>query len=132
MYLFGWVDEAEQRVTGLSLPGMLSFLVHGDATKPVTGLHAFPPEDRPPVNPVFQAFHAMVGIGMVLIGLALLGAFLWWRGTLFETRWLLWLLVFAVLGPQLANQLGWFAAEVGRQPWIVYGLLRTADGCRPS
>jgi cytochrome d ubiquinol oxidase subunit I len=132
MYLFGWVNEADQRVTGLSLPGMLSFLVHGDTTKPVTGLTAFPPQDRPPVNPVFQAFHAMVGIGMVLIGLALLGAFLWWRGTLFETRWLLWILVFAVLGPQAANQLGWFTAEVGRQPWIVYGLMRTAAGVSPS
>jgi len=132
MYLFGWVNEADQRVTGLSLPGMLSFLVHGDTTKPVTGLTAFPPQDRPPVNPVFQAFHVMVGVGMVLIGLSLLGAFLWWRGTLFETRWLLWILVFAVLGPQAANQLGWFAAEVGRQPWIVYGLMRTAAGVSPS
>ncbi len=132
MYLFGWVNEADQRVTGLSLPGMLSFLVHGDTTKPVTGLTAFPPQDRPPVNPVFQAFHAMVGIGTALIGLALLGAFLWWRGTLFETRWLLWILVFAVLGPQAANQLGWFTAEVGRQPWIVYGLMRTAAGVSPS
>ncbi|HXZ44939.1 MAG TPA: cytochrome ubiquinol oxidase subunit I, partial [archaeon] len=112
--------------------GMLSYLVHGDTTKPVTGLGAFAPEDRPPVNPVFQTFHAMVGIGMVLIGLSLLGAFLCWRGTLFETRWLLWIYVFAVLLPQAANQLGWFTAEVGRQPWIVYGVMRTAAGVSPS
>jgi cytochrome d ubiquinol oxidase subunit I len=132
MYLFGWVSESEQRVTGISVPGMLSFLVHGDAAKPVTGLTAFPPQDRPPVNPVFQAFHVMVGVGTILIGLSLLGAFLWWRGSLFEARWLLWIYVFAVLLPQAANQLGWFTAEVGRQPWIVYGLMRTAAGVSPS
>jgi cytochrome d ubiquinol oxidase subunit I len=132
MYLFGWVNEAEERTTGISLPGMLSFLLHGDTGKPVTGLAAFPREDRPPVNPVFQTFHAMVGIGMILIGLSLLGALLWWRGTLFETRWVLWIFVFAVLLPQAANQLGWFTAEVGRQPWIVYGLMRTAAGVSPS
>jgi len=132
MYLFGWVNEDEQRVIGVSVPGMLSLLTHGDASSPVTGLNAFPPEDRPPVNPVFQAFHAMVGIGMILIGLSLLGAILWWWGTLFEARWLLWMYVFAVLGPQAANQLGWFTAEVGRQPWIVYGLMRTTEGVSRS
>jgi cytochrome d ubiquinol oxidase subunit I len=130
--LFGWVDEERQRFVGVSIPGMLSFLVHGDASTPVTGLNAFPPQDRPPVTPVFQAYHAMVGIGTGLIGLSLLGAFLWWRGRLFEARWLLWVFVFAVLGPQVANQLGWFTAEVGRQPWIVYGLMRTADGVSPT
>jgi len=74
----------------------------------------------------------MVGVGMILIGISLLGAFLWWRGMLFESRWLLWIFVFAVLGPQAANQLGWFTAEVGRQPWIVYGVMRTAAGVSPS
>ena len=127
LYLFGWVNEGRQQTAGPSIPGMLSWMVHGDASKPVTGLNAIPPQDRPPVNPVFQAYHIMVGIGMALIGLALLGGLLWWRGTLPETRWLLWILVFAVLGPQAANQLGWFTAEVGRQPWIVYGVMRTAE-----
>ena len=129
MYLFGWVKEDEQRVIGSSIPGMLSLLARGDASAPVTGLSAFPPQDRPPVQAVFQSFHAMVAIGMALIALALLGAiFLWWLGTLHQTRWLLWLFVFAVAGPQLANQLGWFTAEVGRQPWIVYGVMRTTEG----
>jgi len=130
--LFGWVDEEAQRFVGVSVPGMLSFLIHGDASKPVIGLQAFPPQDRPPVNPVFQAYHAMIGMGTALIGLSLLGVFLWWRGSLFETRWLLRVFVVAVLGPQMANQLGWFTAEVGRQPWIVYGLMRTADAGSPS
>ncbi|HPE43120.1 MAG TPA: cytochrome ubiquinol oxidase subunit I, partial [Bacteroidales bacterium] len=57
----------------------------------------------------------------------LLGLFLWWRGKLFEYRWLMWVFVFSVILPQLANQFGWFAAEMGRQPWVVYGLLRTSD-----
>jgi cytochrome d ubiquinol oxidase subunit I len=94
----------------------------------VIGLKAFRPEDRPPVNVVFQAYHAMVAIGIALLVLSLLGAFCWFRGTLFRARRLLWVFVFAVALPQLANQLGWISAEVGRQPWIVYGLLRTRDG----
>jgi cytochrome d ubiquinol oxidase subunit I len=132
LYLFGWVDEAEERVTGLKIPGLLSLMVHGDSDQPVTGLRAFKPEDRPPVNLTFQAYHLMVAIGMALIALSLLALLWWWRGKLFETRWLLWILVFAVLGPQVANQVGWIAAEVGRQPWIVYGLLRTADAASPT
>ena len=70
----------------------------------------------------------MVGIGCGLIAIAMLGVLQWWRGKLFQQRWLLWIMVFSVLGPQLANQCGWFAAEMGRQPWVVYGLLRTSDG----
>ncbi len=128
LYLFGWVDVKNERTIGLGIPGLLSFMVYDDVSEPVTGLDAFPPADRPPVNPVFQAYHLMVAIGMGLIGLSVLGAFLWWRGRLFETRWLLGLYVVSVLGPQIANQVGWATAEIGRQPWIVYGLMRTADG----
>jgi cytochrome d ubiquinol oxidase subunit I len=128
-YLFGWVDAKGERFRfGVAIPGLLSYLIHGDAKKPVTGLRDFPPEDRPPVNFVFQTYHGMVAIGFSLIGLALLAMWQLWRGSLFSQRWLLGLLVPSVLGPQLANQLGWFSAEVGRQPWIVYGLLRTSEG----
>ncbi|SYZ72338.1 Cytochrome bd ubiquinol oxidase subunit 1 [Candidatus Zixiibacteriota bacterium] len=133
MYLFGWVnDENEQVNLGLKIPGMLSWLVHGDAGMPVTGLKAFPPDQRPPVNFVFQTYHAMVAVGMILILLSWGGLVLWWRQKLFEIRWFLWILVFAVLGPQLANQLGWFSAEVGRQPYIVYDLLRTSEAFSKS
>lgn len=128
LVLFGWVDEKNERVVGPAIPGLLSWLTHGDAAKPVTGLHEFAPEDRPPVNLTFQFYHGMVAIGFTLIAVAALGFLYFWEGSLFEKRWLLWVLVFSVLGPQLANQLGWFAAEVGRQPWIVYGLMRTSEG----
>jgi len=128
LYLFGWVDEKHETVRfGVAIPKLLSFLVHHDASKPVTGLRHFEPKDRPPVNFVFQTYHAMVGIGFALIALMVFSAWKWKRGTLFQTPWLLRLLVLSVLGPQLANQLGWFSAEVGRQPWIVYNLLRTSD-----
>jgi cytochrome bd ubiquinol oxidase subunit I len=128
LYLFGWVDDTEETVRfGIAIPGMLSYMIHGDFTQPVTGLNAFKPEDRPPVNIVFQSYHLMVAIGFTLIAISLLGLFLWWRGNLFKIRWYLYVLVFSVLLPQAANQLGWISAEVGRQPWIVYNLLRTSD-----
>lgn len=129
LYFFGWVNDKNQEVKlGFKIPGMLSYLVYGDSQKPLTGLNAFKPEDRPPVNIVFQSYHLMVAIGFALITLSLIGVFLLWRGKLFEKRWILWVFVFSVLGPQIANQLGWISAEVGRQPWIVYNLMRTSEG----
>jgi cytochrome d ubiquinol oxidase subunit I len=128
--LFGWVDEKNAKVIGPKIPGMLSFLAYNDTVKPVAGLReaAPDPRDRPPVNFTFQLFHLMVAIGFWMILVSALGFLYFWRGSLFEKRWLLWLLVWSVVGPQIANQAGWFAAEVGRQPWIVQGLLRTSEG----
>lgn len=129
LYLMGWVDKKEEKVTGLAVPGGLSFLVHQDFNKPIVGLNAFPKEDQPSqVNAVFQFYHIMISIGMFLISLSFYACFLWWKGKLFETKWLLWIFSFSVLLPQIANQAGWFAAEMGRQPWIVYGHLRTSEG----
>ncbi len=129
MHLFGWVNEKERRVDfGIAVPGMLSWLVTGNPKAPLRGLDAFPPEDRPPTQIIFQTYHLMVVIGMALIGIALLGLFLWWRGRLYDARPLLWIFVFSVLGPAAANQLGWASAEIGRQPWVVYGLMRTSEG----
>ncbi|MEZ4926161.1 MAG: cytochrome ubiquinol oxidase subunit I [Saprospiraceae bacterium] len=128
MYLFGWVNKENQTTRGLAIPGGLSFLMHQDVNAPVTGLKAIKPEDRPSqINAVFQFYHLMISIGIALIGLTLLGCFMWWKGRLFTSRWLLWLFVWAVFLPQIANQVGWFTAEMGRQPWVVYGLLRTSD-----
>lgn len=127
LYLLGWVDKENQKVTGLGIPGGLSFLVHQDFNAPIKGLNSFPIEDRPSqINAVFQFYHIMIAIGMALIGLSLYGSFLWWRGELFEKKWLLWIFSFSVILPQIANQVGWFTAEMGRQPWVVYGLLRTS------
>ncbi len=128
LVLAGIVDEKQEKVIGVAVPGLLSFLAHDDFHTPVTGLNAFKPEDRPPVQASFLFFHGMVAIGFALIGIAALGFLYFRKGTLHERRWLLWLMVFSVLGPQIANQLGWFAAEVGRQPWIVYGVMRTPAG----
>ncbi|MCU0343461.1 MAG: cytochrome ubiquinol oxidase subunit I [Ignavibacterium sp.] len=129
LYLFGWVDEENQKVNfSIAIPGMLSYLIDFETNTKVTGLNSFKEEDRPPVNIVFQSYHLMVAIGFALIGISLLGIFFWWRGTLFKHRWMLWIFVFSVLLPQIANQIGWITAEVGRQPWIVYGLLRTSEG----
>ncbi len=125
--LIGWVDEKNEKVYGIAVPGLLSFLLSGDPHRPVIGLRAFPPEDRPPVAIVFQTYHFMVIFGVGLIFLSWLGLLLWWRKKLFNFRWLLGIFVLSVLGPQLANQLGWFSAEIGRQPFIVYNLLRTED-----
>jgi cytochrome d ubiquinol oxidase subunit I len=132
LYVFGWVDEAKQRVYGVAVPGMLSWMIHGDTKAPITGLLAFAPEDRPPVQIVFQAYHLMVAVGMGLIGLAVAAAYYAARRGAVPPRWLLRLLVAAVLGPQVANQAGWITAEVGRQPWIVQGLMRTSDGISRS
>jgi cytochrome d ubiquinol oxidase subunit I len=129
--LFGWVDEKSETLRGsVSIPGMLSFLIHNNTQTPVKGLRELAPqrEDRPPVNASFQFYHLMVAVGFGMILVAGMGFLYFWHGSLFERRWLLWLLVLSVLGPQIANQAGWFAAEVGRQPWIVYGVLRTSQG----
>jgi cytochrome d ubiquinol oxidase subunit I len=128
MYLFGYVDKKKEKTSGVSIPGGLSWLVHGSFTAPVTGLRAFRPADRPPqVNAVFQLYHGMIILGVAMIAVSLYGCWLWWRKRLFDRRWLLWIFAWSVLLPQLANQAGWFTAEMGRQPWVVYGLLRTSD-----
>lgn len=127
IHVLGWVDEENQTVTSLSVPKPISRMMLGDH-KEVKGLNDFPPEDLPRVNSNFQLYHLMITIGSGLLLLAVMGSMLCWRGRLFKQRWLLWVMVFSVLGPQIANQAGWFAAEMGRQPWIVYGQLRTSEG----
>jgi len=128
MYLFGWVNQQQQTVTGLKVPGGLTFLLHQDFKTPVKGLNAFKKDERPTqVNTVFQMYHIMIAIGITLIALTAFASFQWWRGKLFEKKWLMTIFIWSVLLPQIANQAGWFAAEMGRQPWVVYGLLKTSD-----
>lgn len=153
LHLFGWVDKEKRETFGPAIPGLLSMLAYRNPASPVTGLNDLPtdaflkawhPEAEPaqypalreqywpPLQPTFQLFHLMVGIGGALFVLVLVAGLKALRGTLFLTetpmqRGFLWLLVLSVLGPQIANQAGWFVAEIGRQPWIVYEILKTSD-----
>ena len=91
-------------------------------------MNAFPEDERPSqLNAVFQFYHIMIAIGMFLIAITLMGSYLLFKKKLFDKKWLLWVFVFTALLPQIANQVGWFAAEMGRQPWVVYGLLHTDE-----
>ncbi|MEN6625729.1 MAG: cytochrome ubiquinol oxidase subunit I [Candidatus Sumerlaeia bacterium] len=131
--LFGIPDEEQGVVHArIAIPGLLSLLTHRDLKTPVTGLDRIPRADWPPVQAPFQCYHAMIALGMFFIAVTLLALFLLWRGKLFGQRWLLWIFVFAVVGPFIANEAGWLVAEIGRQPWIVYGLMRTAAAASPS
>jgi cytochrome d ubiquinol oxidase subunit I len=133
LYLFGYIDKANEKTHGIAIPGGLSFMVHQDFDAPVKGLKAFDPRDRPGnPNITFQSYHIMIAIGMFLIAFTSYAGFLWWRGTLFEKRWLMIAFVWSVFLPQIANQVGWFTAETGRQPWVVYNLLRTSDALSQS
>jgi cytochrome bd ubiquinol oxidase subunit I len=127
MSVVGWVDGKARTVHGIRIPGMLSYLVGGSTETVISGLDDIAVGDRPPVQTVFQLYHFMIAIGMSLIAISWGGGLLAWCGALFRSRPLLWLMVLSVLLPQIANQLGWAAAEIGRQPWIVYGLMRTRD-----
>jgi len=128
MYLLGWVNNTKQKATGIKIPGGLTFLLHQDFKTPITGLNAFKPDERPTqVNAIFQMYHIMIAIGITLIALTLYASWQWKRGKLFDKRWLMVVFAWAVFLPQIANQAGWFTAEMGRQPWVVYGLLKTSD-----
>ncbi|MDY0275167.1 MAG: cytochrome ubiquinol oxidase subunit I [Desulfomicrobium sp.] len=131
MYLFVVPDEKNERNTieFLGIPGGLSFLAHNSFSAPVQGLKDWPQEDRPPVLMTFLSFRAMVGIGTLLPILAI-WAYLR-RNQLTNTPWLLKTMLMAIPLPYLAIEAGWIVAEVGRQPWIVYGLMRTADAVSP-
>ena len=127
IHIFG-IPDSKSRVVrfNLEIPGLLSFLVHRDFKTPVPGLDKFEP-DTPPVAIPFFSFHIMVGLGIYFIALTLYALWCRIRGTLFQKKWLLRVFVFSVIGPFIANELGWIAAEVGRQPWIVYNQLRTSE-----
>lgn len=125
-------DETMQVDYAIKIPYVLSFLAHGDPHAEVTGLAEFPREEWPNSNIVHWAFDIMVGSGMILLGLAVWVGWLWWRTRkLPDTHWLLWALV--VAGPLgfIAIEAGWVVTEVGRQPWVIYGVLHTVDAVTP-
>ena len=116
----------------LTVPRALSFLLYADLGARVKGLDAFPRENWPDNLPLlYYAYHIMAGLGMILAGVMGLALLLLWRGKLFRTPWLLWIIMLCAPLPYLATTAGWLTTELGRQPWLVYGLLRTADGASP-
>ncbi len=133
LVLVGQPNVDERKIDNtLEVPAALSFLTHRRWTASVTGMDRFPPEARPDnVGLLYYSYHVMVGLGTVFMALAALALIWLWRGKLLATRPLLWALVLAVPLPYIANTAGWMTAEIGRQPWLVYGLMRTAAGTSP-
>jgi cytochrome d ubiquinol oxidase subunit I len=119
--------EKKQLLDPIYVPRMLSYLAYGDVRAKVVGLNDYPADEHPPVELVYYAYHIMVGLGMIFIAVLALGAFLLARRRLYSSRGYLWILMLAMPFPYIANQAGWMVAEVGRQPWIVYGLQRTVN-----
>jgi cytochrome d ubiquinol oxidase subunit I len=114
------------------IPRALSFLIYQNWSAEVKGLEAFPQKNWPDNIPLlYYSYHVMVGLGTFFIGIMLLAAFLLWRGRLYESRWMLWILMLAIPFPFIANTAGWFTAELGRQPWLAFGLFRTPEGVSP-
>jgi cytochrome d ubiquinol oxidase subunit I len=108
---------------------VLSFLIYGTTKGEVKGLNAFPKDQWPTnIELLYYSYHVMAGLGTIFIAVMVLSAVLLWRKKLFDARWALWILMLSFPFPYIANTAGWITAEVGRQPWLVYGLLRTADG----
>src|SRR6202008_3805949 len=116
----------------IEIPKLGSFIASGNWTAREIGLETFPPEDRPPVIIPFFGFRIMVGMGLIMLAVSWFGNFLRWRGRLESTRWFLWVAFLPFPSGFTAILPGWFTAEVGRQPWVVYGLLRTKDAATPS
>ena len=114
------------------MPGGLSFLAYGEFRHTVRGLDSFPKKYWPPIQVTYYAFHIMVGLGTIFVGVLLLGLFLWWRKRLYDSRWFLWILMLMLPFPYVANEAGWVVTEVGRQPWLVWGLMLTSQGSSPT
>lgn len=128
-HVLGVVNMKEQRIDyGISIPKLLSYMSFGDTSAQVPGLDTIPRKDWPNVSVVFQTYRLMIGLWIAMVIVSVLAAFFWIRGTLFEKRWFLRILVASTIFPQIANQAGWVTAEMGRYPWIVQGLLRISDG----
>lgn len=129
----GIPDVEEQKVDyGIEIPGMLSFLAHGDFNAEVTGLDQFPKDEWPPVLITHIAFQVMVGAGMIMLVVGLIFLYLYWRKrSALYRRWFLWLVGLCTPLGFIAVEAGWTVTEVGRQPWIIYGIMKTKDAVSP-
>jgi cytochrome bd ubiquinol oxidase subunit I len=130
MVLMGQPNEETGQIDNpLVVNDLLSFLIYGTRKAEVVGLDQIPRDQWPSTLPLlFYAYHIMAGLGTYFVALMIIAAFLLWRGKLYSSRWILWLLLISFPLPYIANTAGWMTAEIGRQPWLIYGLLRTANG----
>jgi len=130
LVIIGQPNVAERKIDNpIIVPKMLSFLTYRRWNAQVKGLDAFPQDLWPQNIPLlYYSYHIMVGLGTIFIAIMVVSAFLLWRRKLYDTRWVLWVLLLSLPFPYIANTAGWITAELGRQPWLVYGLMRTADG----
>ena len=128
--LLGQPDPEHKRLDNpIFVPQLLGILTYHRWNAEVKGLDDFPRESWPDqLELLYYGFHIMIGLGTLFIGLTAGAVFWLWRGKLYETRWLLWVLMLAAPFPYIANTCGWMTAELGRQPWLIYGVLRTAAG----
>jgi cytochrome d ubiquinol oxidase subunit I len=133
MFVVGWVDETTQTTSGISIPCLLSFLAYQDIHATVQGIDSFAPAPTPPINLVFQTYHFMIVMGPALAGIGVLaGLWFLWKRRLYGSRFVLGLLVLTVFIGEATITAGWWTAEIGRQPWVVYDVLQTADGVSPT
>jgi cytochrome d ubiquinol oxidase subunit I len=132
--ILGQPDVDARRLDNpLVIPNALSFLTYRVWTAEVRGLEDFPQDVWPDQIPlVYFSYHIMVGLGTIFIAVLALAALLLYRGSLFQSRGMLWVLMLALPFPFIANTAGWITAEVGRQPWLIYGLMRTRSGVSPT
>jgi cytochrome d ubiquinol oxidase subunit I len=131
--IIGMPDEQNQTlIDPIFVPGVLSFLAYGNFNANVKGLTAYPVQDRPPIAVTYYAYHIMVGLGTIFVALGSLAVLLLFLKRLERSRWVLWLLMLSMPFPYIANEAGWIVTEVGRQPWIVYGLMRTSVAASPN
>jgi cytochrome d ubiquinol oxidase subunit I len=127
--LYGIPDTQKgELLDGIEVPGLLSYLAYGNAQAPVKGLNDIPKADRPPVEVTYYAYHVMITIGMLLVLIYIVGALLLLGGVLERSRWFLLLLLLAFPIGYIGDETGWVVAEVGRQPWLINNVLRTAQG----
>ena len=132
--LVGQPDVENRRIENpIVVPRALSYLIYQNWNAEVKGLDAFPQKNWPDNIPLlYYSYHVMVGLGSIFIAVMIVAAFLLWRGRLYSSRWMLWVLMLSIPFPFIANTAGWFTAELGRQPWLAYGLFRTAAGVSPQ
>ena len=132
--LIGQPNMVEKKLDNkIAIPNILSFLTYQDWNRQIVGMDKFEKEDLPSNIPaLYYSYHIMVGLGTIFIGIMLLAGFLWWRKKLFTFRPILWAIMFLLPFPYIANITGWYVAELGRQPFLVYGLLRTENGISPT